>query len=272
MPELPEVETAREYLEATVVCQPIAEVRVTDERILSRVTSSRLSQSLAKKSFRSVKRHGKRLFLELDEEMWLTLHLGMTGKLIYLEEGVDEPAHTRLLIRFQSGHRLAFDDLRIFGEAGLIENPSTFLAEEKIGPDALLVDQEGFLSIMRDRRGIIKSLLLNQRLISGIGNLYADEALFQAGIHPQSRGLDEVQLAGLFSAIQEVLRASIAVRADLDRLPESYLLRHRHPGGRCPRDGALLRHEKFVGRTSYYCPEHQRLNDSVSEMNDKAMK
>ena len=74
-----------------------------------------------------------------------------------------------------------------------------------------------------------------------------------------------MQLSHLISIIKEVLKTSISVRADFDRLPESYLLRHRHPGGRCPRDGALLRHEKLGGRTCYYCPEHQRLADSGPE-------
>lgn len=259
MPELPEVEAAREYLQATVLCQPIEEVRIGDGRILSHITPAQLAQSLVDMSFISIQRHGKRLFLQLDGGQWLTIHLGMTGRLIYLEKEEDEPAHTRLLIRFRNGRRLAFDDLRIFGEAGLIESPSVFLAEGKTGPDALQVGQEAFLRIMGGRRGMIKSLLLNQRLISGIGNLYADEALFQVGIHPQSRGLDEMQLSRLFSIIQEVLRTSVSVQADFDLLPDSYLLRHRHPGGRCPRDGALLRHEKLGGRTSYYCPEHQKL-------------
>ncbi|MGB3920062.1 Fpg/Nei family DNA glycosylase [Methanothrix sp.] len=258
MPELPEVELARGYLEAAVLCQPIEEVLVEDERILSRITPAEIEQHLAKKSFRSVQRHGKRLFLELDGRLWLTIHLGMTGRLIYLQKGEDEPAHTRLLLRFQNGFCLAFDDLRIFGEAGLTASPSSFLAEAKTGPDALQVDREGFAEIMRGRRGAIKSLLLNQRLVSGIGNLYADEALFQAGIHPQSRGLNELQLGRLHSTIQEVLRTSISVQADFSRLPDSYLLRHRHPGGLCPRDGTLLKHEKLGGRTSYYCPEHQR--------------
>lgn len=261
MPELPEVESARVYLEATVLCQLIEEVRVMDGRILCRTTSAQISRCLAKKSFRSVQRHGKRLFLELEEDLWLTIHLGMTGRLIYLQKGEAEPAHTRLLIQFENGHSLAFDDLRIFGEAALTTSPSSFLAEGKTGPDALLVDRDEFLRIMSGRRGAIKSLLLNQRLISGIGNLYADEALFQAGIHPRSRSLDEVQLLCLFSIIQQVLRTSISVRADFDHLPDSYLLRHRHPGGHCPRDGALLYQEKLGGRTSYYCPEHQRLND-----------
>jgi formamidopyrimidine-DNA glycosylase len=265
MPELPEVESAREYLESAVLCQPIQEVLIRDERILSQVTPVKLNQCLTGKIFRSVQRHGKRLFLELEEDLWLTLHLGMTGWLIYQDMGEVEPAHTRMLIRFQNGRRLAFDDLRIFGEVGLTESPSIFLMEGKIGADALLIDRDDFLKIMRSRRGTIKSLLLNQRLISGIGNLYSDEALFQAGIHPQSRSLDEMQLSLLISIIKDVLTTSISVRADFNRLPESYLLRHRHPGGRCPRDGALLRHEKLGGRTCYYCPEHQRLADSGPE-------
>ncbi len=259
MPELPEVEAAREYLEATVLCQPIKEVQVKDDRILFRTTPASICQRLATMSFQSVKRHGKWLFLELDKELWLTVHLGMTGRLIYLDIGKDEPAHTRLLIRFQNGRRLAFDDLRIFGEAGLTTSPFTFLAERKTGPDALQVEQDEFLRIMSGRRGAIKPLLINQRLISGLGNLYADEALFQAAIHPLSHSLNEMQLLCLFSIIREVLQTSISVRADFNRLPDSYLLRHRHPGGRCPRDGAILCHEKVGGRTSYYCPEHQML-------------
>ena len=265
MPELPEVESAREYLESAVLCQPIQEVLIRDERILSQVTPVKLNQCLTGKIFRSVQRHGKRLFLELEEDLWLTLHLGMTGWLIYQDMGEVEPAHTRMLIRFQNGRRLAFDDLRIFGEVGLTESPSIFLKEGKTGPDALLIGRDDFLKIMRSRRGTIKSLLHNQRLISGIGNLYSDEALFQAGIHPQSRSLDEMQLSLLISIIKEVLRTSISVRADFNRLPEYYLLRHRHHGGRCPRDGALLQHEKLGGRTCYYCPEHQRLADSGPE-------
>ena len=193
MPELPEVESTREYLEATVLAQPIKEVRVMDERILCRTTSAQLGRCLAGKVSRSVYRYGKRLFLELEEDLWLTIHLGMTGKLIYLDMDEAEPAHIRLLIRFKNGCRLAFDDLRIFGEAGLTESPAAFLAEGKTGADALLVERDEFLRIMHGRKGNIKSLLLNQRLISGIGNLYADEALFQAGIRTRYRDLDEVQ-------------------------------------------------------------------------------
>jgi formamidopyrimidine-DNA glycosylase len=257
MPELPEVEMARRYLEATSLHQTIQAAMVKDGRILAKVPAKDLEEALAGKQFHCASRHGKRLFVKLHDSLWLTLHLGLTGRLIYLESGAVQPSHTRLLIAFENGHRLAFDDPRIFGEVGLAKSPAAFLVERKIGPDALQLGPEGFFEIMSGRKGLIKSTLLNQSLIAGLGNLYADEALFQAGICPKTRGLTIGQLMALFSSIQEVLRTALSTHADLEKLPDSYLLQHRHPGGRCPRDSALLQHEKIGGRTSYFCPEHQ---------------
>ena len=258
MPELPEVEMVRMYLQATSLLQTIRAAEVKDGRILAKVSTTEFEDALVEKQFHCALRHGKRLFLKLHDTLWLVLHLGLTGRLIYLEGGAKEPRHTRLLISFENGHRLAFDDPRIFGEVGLAKSPEAFLVDRKIGPDALQLDQEDFLKIMSGRKGLIKPALLNQSLIAGLGNLYADEALFQAGICPKTRGLDDVQLEALFSSIQEVLKVALSTHADLEKLPASYLLPHRHPGGTCPRDGAFLRHEKIGGRTSYFCPEHQK--------------
>lgn len=247
----------RRYLEATARHQTIRTAEVKDERILAKVSAKDLEDALVGKQFHCALRHGKRLFLKLHNSLWLALHLGLTGSMIYLEHGAKEPSHTRLRISFENGNSLAFDDPRIFGEVGLTKSPEAFLVERKIGPDALQLDREGFLKIMSGRKGLIKPALLNQSLIAGLGNLYADEALFQAGICPKTRGLNSVQLAVLFSSIQEVLRTALSTHADLEKLPDSYLLPHRHPGGTCPRDGALLCREKIGGRTSYFCPEHQ---------------
>ena len=249
---------ARRYLEATSLCQTIKTAQVNDDRILSGVSMELLEQSLVGLQFHSAYRHGKRLFLSLKEGLWLTLHLGLTGRLVYLQSGEAEPGHTRLLIIFENGCSLAFDDTRIFGEVGIGRSPQSFLRERKIGPDALEIDLKDFLKIMRDRKGIIKSELLNQSLVAGLGNLYADEALFQAGICPKSRSLSEARLKALFFAIQETLLSSLSAQANLDELPDSYLLPHRYPGETCTRDGAPLRHEKIAGRTSYYCPKHQK--------------
>ncbi len=291
------MEKARKLIEATVLGRSIREVEVRDERIFSRGrigsraksrekdrekwkeksaaemmetgraensmrnAALRLEESLIGCQFSSALRHGKRIFLRIQgnqDGLWLALHLGLTGSLVYLNQGESKPSHTRLLIAFEDGGRLAFDDPRIFGEASLAKSPQDFLKERKIGPDALQIDRDGFLSIMNGRKGMIKPALLNQSHIAGLGNLYADEALFQAGIHPKARCLDEVQLDRLFFWVQEVLKTSLAVNADLEMLPSSYLLRHRRQRGICPKDGTLLQREKIGGRTSYYCPMHQR--------------
>jgi len=259
MPELPEVEMARRYLEATSLSQTIAAAKVKDPRILSGVSAKQIEQALAGRKFNSVSRHGKRLFLSLGKDLWLTLHLGLTGGLLYFQNEEDEPGHTRLIIRFENGRFLAYDDSRMFGEVGIHSSPQRFLKEHKIGPDALEVDREGFMEIMRGKKRIIKAALLDQSLIAGLGNLYADEALFQSGICPKARHLDDSQLDSLFTSIQNVLITALNAHAILDKLPESFLLPHRWPGGICPRDGAALRHEKIGGRTSYYCPTHQRV-------------
>jgi formamidopyrimidine-DNA glycosylase len=262
MPELPEVEMARRYLEATALLQTIRRAEVKDERILARVSAKELEEALAGKQLDCAMRHGKRLFLKLHDSLWLALHLGLTGRLLYLESGAKEPHHTRLLISFENGRSLAFDDPRIFGEVGFAKSPQAFLAERKVGPDALHLDLDGFLKTMFGRKGLIKPALLNQKLIAGLGNLYADESLFLAGICPKARSLTIEMLTILFSSIQEVLNTALATHADLEKLPDSYLLPHRHPKGRCPRDGANLSREKIGGRTSYYCPEHQKMKKS----------
>jgi len=259
MPELPEVEMVRRYLVATSLHQTIKDAKVLDRRILSGSSAEHLEQILTGQQFHSVYRHGKRLFLKLNEDLYLAIHLGLTGDLVYLQASEEEPHHTRLLIAFENGHRLAFDDPRIFGEVGLTGSPQSFLEVRRIGPDAMQVGKEDFLKIMRGRKGVIKSALLNQSLVAGLGNLYADEALFHAGICPKSRSLDEAQLSDLYFSIQLTLSTAIKSHADLSKLPDSFLLPHRHPGGRCPQDGEALRHEMIGGRTSYYCPKHQKM-------------
>ena len=172
------------YLQATILLQPVRTVAVLDERILSGVSAEALELSLAGKQFISIQRHGKRLFLRLQDDLWLTLHLGLTGRLVYLQAREDQPLHTRLLVSFQNDCRLAFDDPRIFGEVGLTKSPSIFLTERKIGPDALQLNLDGFQEIMHGRRGTIKAMLLNQSLVAGLGNLYADGISLSSGHLP----------------------------------------------------------------------------------------
>jgi formamidopyrimidine-DNA glycosylase len=259
MPELPEVEMARRYLEKTSLRQAIKSAQIRDARILGEVDAARLEDALAGRELKATYRHGKRLFLGLDKDLWLALHLGMSGDFAYFGQLGEEPRHTRLLISFENGYHLAFIDPRLFGEVSLTEDPESFLKEKRIGADALQVDLSGFREIIGSRRGIIKGALLNQHLLAGLGNLYSDEALFAAGICPQARDLSLERLERLLYSIQEVLRTAIDCEADLQGLPSSYLIPNRYPGGRCPRDGSLLARARIAGRTTYCCLEHQRL-------------
>jgi len=251
------VEMARRYLEKTSLRQAIKEAEIRDARILWGVDATQLADALAGREFSATYRHGKRLFLGLDKDLWLALHLGMSGDFAYFRGRKEEPRHTRLLIAFENGCHLAFIDPRMFGEVSLPRDPESFLKEKMIGADALQLDLAGFQEIMRRRRGIIKGTLLNQHLLAGLGNLYSDEALFAAGICPQARALSDDRLESLHYSIQEVLRMAIDCEADLRELPPSYLIPNRYPGGKCPRDGSLLVRARIAGRTTYCCLEHQ---------------
>ena len=249
---------ARRLLEAGALHQKIRAIDVKDARILNSLSPQELERALTGRRLSTAVRHGKRLFLQIQSGKWLTLHLGLTGWPVVLEKGSPEPRYTRLRIDFEGGAALALEDLRIFGEVGLTESPQAFLSQRGVGTDALQMDKGSFLTAMSGRKGRIKPSLLDQGLIAGLGNLYADEALFQSGICPQARCLKRNRLEVLFCAIQEVLRTSLACNADFERLPDSYLLPHRRPGGACPWDGALLEKIKIAGRTCYYCPLHQK--------------
>jgi formamidopyrimidine-DNA glycosylase len=258
MPELPEAETLRIYLENTSLCKTILDLEVRDQRILEKISSKELKQSLVGYQFLSVNRHGKRLFLKLRIDLWLTIHLGMSGWIQYSGIDESEPAHTRLLISFTNGHCLAYSDPRMFGRFGLTDNLRTLLREKKLGPDVLDINLQTFLKIMLGRKGAIKARLLDQSIIAGLGNLYADEALFQAGICPDARSIDVERLRLLFEWIHSVLQTAISVNSNLADLPESYLLSHRYPGGSCPLDGTALMRINIGGRMGYYCPSHQK--------------
>ena len=135
-----------------------------------------------------------------------------------------------------------------------------FCKKRGIGPDALDISFSQFKSILRTHRGAVKSILLNQQLIAGIGNLYADEILFRACMHPatEAASFSEKNLSQLFRATRYVLEKAIALKTDFDRLPKSWLLTHRGKRGRCPRCGRALKSATIGGRTSWFCTHCQR--------------
>ncbi|MEF8848276.1 MAG: DNA-formamidopyrimidine glycosylase family protein, partial [Candidatus Thermoplasmatota archaeon] len=186
MPELPDVESFKKYLDSTSLNQKINEVKITRKRILEKISEEKLVNKLKKNKFFSSHRHGKYLFVKLKKH-WLMLHFGMTGKLKYFKKPEEKPKHTRMLVKFSSGFNLAYDCQRLLGKISIIKDINQYLKQKNLGPDALDIDFSDFYSRYKDRRGKIKSGLMNQKIIAGIGNIYADEILFQTGIHPETK-------------------------------------------------------------------------------------
>jgi formamidopyrimidine-DNA glycosylase len=260
MPELPEVEIFKRYLDATSLHQRIDDVDVRNTYILKETSARKLARGLKGRRFESSRRHGKHLFVRADGQLWLRLHFGMTGSLQYFKDDEREPRHARVLFVFANHHRLAFDDQRQFGQIGLLKDVDEFLKERELGPDALDLPLTEFRKILGKRRGAVKSILLNQRLIAGIGNIYADEILFRARMHPATEiaRLDDKALKKLSRATHYVLRKAIAAKADTNQMPRSWVLAHRGKGGKCPHCGRRLKSATIGGRTAWFCPHCQK--------------
>jgi formamidopyrimidine-DNA glycosylase len=259
MPELPDVEVFKRYLDATALHKTITAVEVKSARILRGVSIGMLQKTLRHRQFQSTHRHGKHLLVALEQGPWLTLHFGMTGYLKYFKQMDQDPEHDRLLLSFANGFHLAYVCQRKLGAVGLTDDIDSFIEEQELGPDVLSLDPESFRQALQGRRGTIKSFFLNQKYLAGLGNVYADEILFQSKLHPQSQvhNLEPETVNRLYQAVQDVLHLAIDAQADPDRFPDSFMLPHRRRDGTCPRCQGDLKKISVAGRSGYYCPACQ---------------
>ena len=267
MPELPEVETYARYFAHHALNQRIARVDVLDERILGEVRKETFVRKLKGRTFTSVRRHGKHFFADAGST-WLHLHFGMTGDLAYYRDV--PPRFAKIVFAFDDGMHLAFEDMRLFGLADLVDSPDDFVRERGLGPDPLArtFTPKRFAALLEGRRGAIKSLLMTQEIIAGLGNLYVDETLYQTSVHPRRpvHRLKDAEVQAIFTAIRRILRESIARQARDAELPGAYLFHHREVGERCPLRlrsgqapcGGTINRTVVFGRTTYFCAKHQR--------------
>jgi formamidopyrimidine-DNA glycosylase len=259
MPELPEVEQARRYLEENALNRRIRAVEVLDGGVLRDISTEEFRKNVAGHMMVDAGRQGKQLFLGLDDRSFLTIHLGMTGDLVMAD--VPTPRYARIIFRFEDGTSLYYTDQRKFGAIGIVGSLDQFVSEHALGPDALCIDRSDFVERVSGHKKAIKSVLLDQSVLAGIGNLYADEVLFQARLHPLTRA-DSIslrKLGELYQQVGNVLRCSIAVSSDFSALPDRYLLKVRKEGAACPRGNGRLAMVKVGGRTAIYCPVCQQL-------------
>ena len=244
---------------ANALGQRIGAVEVRAPRLLQGISPRSLAARLKGRKFSAARRHGKYLFAGVQGGGWLVLHFGMTGWLYYLRAGVAAPRHVRLLIRFARDASLAYDNLRMFGLIAWANDVEEFIHARRLGPDALQIPGKRFQEMLAGRRGGLKAMLMDQSLLAGVGNIYADEILFQARLHPSARieRLNGQQLSRLYRELRRVLRKAVDARAHAERMPASFLLRSRRQGGRCPRCRRKLKRATIAGRTTYYCEKDQ---------------
>ena len=189
----------------------------------------------------------------------MVVHLGMTGKLIAFDSPDPPPDYTKLLIAFEGDRRLAFRCPRKLGSVEIIDEPRRFISDKGLGPDALSIDREQFVDAIGRSRGAIKSALMSQQKLAGIGNLWSDETLYRIGVPPTAPGssLSRNTLSQAYEAMTEILATVMNVEADYSKLPKDWLVRNRTKDKNCPRCNGTIVVEKVGGRSAYHCETHQ---------------
>ncbi|MFO7876990.1 MAG: DNA-formamidopyrimidine glycosylase family protein [Desulfovermiculus sp.] len=189
MPELPDVEVFTKYFKSTVLQKPISQVVIFDHRVLADTTTEELHIALQGNRFVHAHRHGKYLLAQLYSGDWLVFHFGMTGFIQYFKDIYEDTPHDSLRFDFEDQSYLAYDSTRKLGEVRIVKDVKTWLKEQGLGPDPLdpNMTRERFIELLPTRRGAIKSQLMNQKVLAGLGNIYADEIHFQVRIHPQTK-------------------------------------------------------------------------------------
>lgn len=187
------------------------------------------------------------------------MHFGMTGRLEFLVR--DKMPEKAFLGFIYPEGLLIYESLRKFGYIAFTENKKEFLENKELGPDALDIEEKEFLKLIDKRSGIIKPLLLNQKFLAGIGNVYADEILFQTKMHPlkKVKELSRKEKKHLFAKMQYVLSSACKYIRFRKEFPKSWLIEHREESGKCPRCHRKLKRIRQLGRSSWFCPGCQKI-------------
>jgi formamidopyrimidine-DNA glycosylase len=278
MPELPEVETVANGVNERIRGERIQSVWFSRYKEPFKTDPETMAEALAGRRIEKVYRVGKHIVFDMagapkvPAAQWI-VHLGMTGRLLVSATDVPIPAHTHAILGLSSGRELRFVDARRFGRMELhTVDPSADAAGRFRGPgsEPLSISAEDFARLFRGRKLSIKAALLNQSLLHGVGNIYADDGLFRAGIRPKRMAgrLTRTQLLALHAALREVLRkaielggSSVSDYVDADGVAGFFQLEHRvymRTGEPCLVCGTPIRRIILAGRGTHYCPHCQK--------------
>jgi len=270
MPELPEVETIANGLHKRVAGDRIESVWVGSKPEPLKSPAREISGTLEGAQLNGVRRVGKHIVFDLQSannpegSQWI-VHLGMTGRMLVANPEAELPKHTHLVAKLASGRELRFVDPRRFGR--LEVRPGSFSGP---GAEPLQITAKDFAQLFHRSKAPIKAALLNQKLLHGVGNIYADEALFRAGVRPRRRAssLTRIELARLHAGLQKVLKAAIAAGGssisdyvDADGEAGLFQIQHRvygREGRPCVRCKTPIKKIVVAGRGTHYCPRCQK--------------
>jgi len=281
MPELPEVETVARGLRQSILGRRILSVTLGKTDFID--DPGALEQHLPGRRIEAIERYGKFMLLRVSPvtgsgegvlndhavHASLLVHLGMTGQIAPNRAADPCAKHTHACFLLDDGRELRYTDARRFGRLAYLPEEALSAKLSACGADALEVSAEDFVARIRSRQARIKALLLDQHVLGGIGNIYADESLWRAKIHPAQLGarLSAKQARALHRVLQDILRKAIAMRGssisdfvDAEGRPGEYQRHHRaygREGKKCYRCGALIRRAIVAGRSSYFCPKCQ---------------
>jgi formamidopyrimidine-DNA glycosylase len=276
MPELPEVETVVKGLRPLITDKIVTAVEIREENMIAfpKADIEAFTDSLVGSKIEAINRRGKYIIIELNKDKNMVIHLRMTGKLLVKEVKEFRDKHTHVIFSLNDGQEIRFNNIRKFGRVYLIDknHPEQAGGLADLGPEPLSDDLtvEDFKKLFENRRALMKSLLLNQHFIAGIGNIYADEILFRSGVRPDRTAdtLTEMEKEAVYHNMREILKKGIIyggtsfsdyVNAFGEKGSFQEELRvHQRQGEECYECGSIIEKIKVSGRSTYFCPQCQK--------------
>jgi len=271
MPELPEVETIKRELDKAIINKKIVDVIVNNAKVIREPKKEKFVAELKNNAIKKIIRKGKLLIFELSSGKSLTIHLKMTGQLIYPRQGGASPGKTsRVSFKLSDGKLLDFNDTRLFGELRVVDDWQKLKFIKELGPEPFDISAEKFKKMLANKRTKIKVLLMDQKFISGIGNLYANEALFRAKIDPRrpANSLSDKEKELLFKEIKNTLLeaikyggSSVDQYVQLSGKPGEYVKYHKvydREGEKCFKCRGTIKRITLGSRGTYFCPKCQK--------------
>ena len=266
MPELPEVETIKRELEKTVLGKKIIDVIINNPKVIKQPKPAEFVKGLENSSIKKILRKGKLLILELSSGKSLAIHLRMTGQLVYPGNVLT----SRVSFKLSNGESLDYNDRRLLGELRLIDDWQSLKFIKELGPEPFDVTSAQFKQMLMPKKTKIKALLLDQTFVSGVGNLYAAEALFRARIHPerQALSLTDAESKSLLKEIKDTLAEAIQHKgSSIDQYVQvsgergGYAKYHKvygREGKACLVCKTPIKRISLGGRGTYFCPKCQK--------------